>query len=694
MSAFCFSGFRRQARGVLSGRATLSARRMKSLLFAGLLCCSLAQAFAQRDSAKVFSADSLTKTRWLSSWLVRAGDDLRWASPQYDDNGWTKSNTCRINLRTDTPVRFRGTAWFRKWIRIDSSLVNIPLALQMSHMGASQIFLNGDMLEEYGRLAPRDSVEYYNPQGEPHVFLFRDSGYHLLAVRYADWRSRAQKEQWGETDITFQLWLSRANQAVESTIDNLTGQMLIVVFLAVLFGTLALIHFVLWLYYRAARSNLPFALFSASLSSLCIVLLYMTVFKNSTRTIYAERASSFLMLLAVVSLSGFINSLFSRRKWRFRMVLLLGVLSALLILAPFETVVANYLPFILFVLVLLETVVLTIIAIFRRVPGARIIGAGVLLFSLLILTGVVVGFIVNGLHLQLNPNDSPILFWLTLASILAIPVSMSVYLAWNFAAVNKRLAAELQQVEALSEKARVQEEERQRLLETRQEELEREVSLRTNQLRSEKQKSDDLLLNILPEEVAEELKDKGRAQARLHEDVTVLFTDFVDFTRHSEKLTPAEIVDELDGCFKAFDEIITRHGLEKIKTIGDAYMAVAGLPIPHTDGAAAAVRASLDIRDYIAQRRIKNPGSFDIRIGVHSGPVVAGIIGVKKFAYDVWGDTVNTAARMEQSSEPGRVNISAATHALVGHRFVCTYRGEVAAKGKGTMGMWFATAVA
>jgi class 3 adenylate cyclase len=266
---------------------------------------------------------------------------------------------------------------------------------------------------------------------------------------------------------------------------------------------------------------------------------------------------------------------------------------------------------------------------------------------------------------------------------------MSVYLAWSFATLNKRLEAELVQVETLSEKTRAQEEERQRFLETRQDELEREVALRTEQLRGEKQKSDTLLRNILPEEVAEELKEKGYAQARLHNNVTVLFTDFVDFTRHSEKLTPGETVAELDGCFRAFDEIITRHGLEKIKTIGDAYMAVAGLPVPHRDGAVATVRAAVDIRDYIAHRRLELPHSFDIRIGVHSGAVVAGIIGVKKFAYDVWGDTVNTAARIEQSSEAGKVNISSTTYALVKDRFLCEYRGEIAAKGKGVMAMYF-----
>jgi len=210
----------------------------------------------------------------------------------------------------------------------------------------------------------------------------------------------------------------------------------------------------------------------------------------------------------------------------------------------------------------------------------------------------------------------------------------------------------------------------------------------------EKQKSDDLLRNILPGEVAAELKEKGEALARQYDTVTVLFTDFVDFTRISEHLSPQQLVGELHGCFKAFDEIIERHGLEKIKTIGDAYMAVSGLPVPDAQHARKAALAALDILQYIRRRRAANPDSFQIRIGLHSGPVVAGIVGVKKFAYDIWGDTVNTAARMETGSEPGKINISGATYDLLKTAFGCAYRGKLAAKNKGEIDMYFLEKVA
>jgi len=205
----------------------------------------------------------------------------------------------------------------------------------------------------------------------------------------------------------------------------------------------------------------------------------------------------------------------------------------------------------------------------------------------------------------------------------------------------------------------------------------------------EKQKSDDLLRNILPNEVALELKESGKALARNYDEVTVLFTDFVDFTKFSENSSPQQLVSELHACFKAFDEIMERHGLEKIKTIGDAYMAVSGLPLSNAEHARNAALAALDIQQYIKHRQRTQPEVFDIRIGLNSGPVVAGIVGVKKFAYDIWGDTVNTASRMESSSEPGKINISGTTYALIKQEFPCVYRGKITAKNKGEIDMYF-----
>ncbi len=211
------------------------------------------------------------------------------------------------------------------------------------------------------------------------------------------------------------------------------------------------------------------------------------------------------------------------------------------------------------------------------------------------------------------------------------------------------------------------------------------------------QRSDELLLNILPVEVAEELKAKGHADAKHFDNVTILFTDFKGFTEASEKLSPQELVEELNTCFKAFDNIITARGIEKIKTIGDAYMCAGGLPVPASSTPAGVVQAALEMQAFMVARKGERDASgkpaFEMRVGIHTGPVVAGIVGVKKFAYDIWGDTVNTASRMESSGEVGEVNISESTYALVreqaGRLFDFTPRGKVQAKGKGEMEMFF-----
>jgi class 3 adenylate cyclase len=213
------------------------------------------------------------------------------------------------------------------------------------------------------------------------------------------------------------------------------------------------------------------------------------------------------------------------------------------------------------------------------------------------------------------------------------------------------------------------------------------------ELAIEKDKSEKLLLNILPAEVAEELKEKGHSDAHLYDNVTVLFTDFVGFTKISERMSPTELVGEINYCFSAFDRIITNNNLEKIKTIGDAYLAVCGLPLSDVEHAEKVVLSALDIQtfmnEYKKEREAEGREFFQVRIGIHTGSVVAGIVGIKKYAYDIWGDTVNTAARMEQNSHTGRINVSETTYALIKDKFTCTHRGKIDAKNKGEIDMYF-----
>ncbi len=209
----------------------------------------------------------------------------------------------------------------------------------------------------------------------------------------------------------------------------------------------------------------------------------------------------------------------------------------------------------------------------------------------------------------------------------------------------------------------------------------------------ERQKSDSLLLNILPEATAQELKETGQATPKYYELVSVLFTDFKGFTKMAEKLTPNQVIEALDTCFLAFDEICEKYNLEKIKTIGDSYMCVGGLPTNNKTNAFDAVQAGLAMQTWMTEwakaKEEKGQESWELRIGIHSGEVIAGVIGKNKFAYDIWGDTVNLASRMESSGEVGKVNISEATYALVKDSFQCTHRGEIEAKSKGKIAMYF-----
>lgn len=223
--------------------------------------------------------------------------------------------------------------------------------------------------------------------------------------------------------------------------------------------------------------------------------------------------------------------------------------------------------------------------------------------------------------------------------------------------------------------------------------LENKVNERTLALSNAMEKSDNLLKNILPAVIAEELKEHGKAKARVYEMVTVLYTDFKDFTKISTRLSPERLVQEIDTCFSAFDQIIDKYEIEKIKTVGDAYIAVAGLPFPNPSHAQNVIQAALEIKDFILTRKEEKRKNgepyFELRIGIHSGSVVAGIVGVKKFAYDIWGDTVNIAARMEQHCVPGKINISKTTFQIVEKDFNCLHRGKIAAKNKGMVDMYF-----
>lgn len=220
-----------------------------------------------------------------------------------------------------------------------------------------------------------------------------------------------------------------------------------------------------------------------------------------------------------------------------------------------------------------------------------------------------------------------------------------------------------------------------------------ELNRQKNALEKEKKTANDLLLNVLPEYVAKELQEKGLVTPRHFPIATVLFADLVNFSSLSKGMTPSEMVDELNTLFVGFDEILERNNMEKIKTIGDGYMAAGGIPIQNSTNPVDAVSSGLEMCEFLKKIKEANANSrkpvWDIRIGIHTGDLIAGVIGKSKFVYDIWGIAVNTASRMESAGEPGKVNISGITYQLVKEKFNCIPRGKLEVKNMGKMDMYF-----
>jgi len=625
-----------------------------------------------------------------SNWRMLNTYDTSFEAPDYNDSSWVIVNT-RLEDSSDRAL-FKGIAWFRKKIYINDSLAKLSFAVTLVQYGASELYIDGALLDKFGKIGKtEEETEYYNPYQEPLFFHFDDTGFHTIAIRYANFRLKDGKGR-GSEQLGFSLRISEANKANTNFTVIRMVMFSVLLGLGCIFVTLAAVHFLLWLFRRADKSNL-------FLSILCMVVCiyfftkcYWSQTSDADMDIHQQNTDNGLFVIALLALSALINDLFGSYKVRFWIISGICAITFWMILKDMDN--KNIAYSIAVVVVMSEAAVLLVRAIRNKIKGAGILGFSILPLSLFSIFGVVAdNFSTNTGSAESLSGTGALLLLVGFIKILAyacIPISMSVFLAWRFARVNKDLAVQLEHVQALSERTHKQELEKQRILETQKEELEREVTERTSEIVEEKKKSDDLLLNILPEEVARELKEKGKTTAHVYDKVSVMFTDFVDFTQAGERMGSEALVAELHACFKAFDEIMGKYGIEKIKTIGDAYLAVCGLPTADERHAEKVVQAAKDIRAFMMQRRQQlGDKTFEIRIGIHSGDVVAGIVGVKKFAYDIWGDTVNTAARMESNSEAGKINISQTTYEQVQDKFTCTYRGEIEAKGKGMLKMYF-----
>ncbi|WP_118952306.1 adenylate/guanylate cyclase domain-containing protein [Taibaiella helva] len=667
---------------------------MKPVLFLFLLLWCTGYAMAQPSgSADYYVTGEVYRGKAQGiplnkPWRFHAGDSVQWAGSDYDDSHWTKINTSfeEKEIKTLKQAGFKQIGWFRTTVFFDSAAIQKSLAIKITNSGAMSIYLNGVLLDTYGTFEQKGKSVYEN-QEQPLLLNIKSPGKYTLAVRYEN--KDVYKDQMIFVDAGFQVGITSSEIAVWSALKALYTLSVMLLPTGSVFLALFAIHFLLFLFYREDRSNLYFALFNLGVGLMLMLLFVLT----DTISVRLQQQLSpvwvFCVLLAVFGLSTFINHLFGSFGWRYRIITLLNILSLFTFIFFLDSGIISYIPLALFLLVALETIVLIIVAIVKKRPGARILGLGILFFFGSIVFIAAVAAITGGF--SVNGNDTWALALMAVFLVLfifSIPLSISAYLAWKFSNTNKSLKDQVAAVERLSG-------EKQTILENQKEALEIEVTARTRevlhqkqQIEQEKKKSDDLLLNILPAEVAEELKENGATRARYFDHVSVLFTDFVNFTHIAEQLTPEELVQELHECFRGFDEIIERNHMEKIKTIGDAYLAVSGMPSNDERHAYHAVKAGLEIIEFIQARQQKK-AAFEVRVGINSGSLVAGIVGVKKFAYDIWGDTVNMASRMESNSEAGRVNISESTHELVKNDFSFTYRGKIHAKNKGEVDMYF-----
>ncbi len=649
-----------------------------------ILCMLLGMhAGAQTDTMRI-QYDSLSRTG-LKHWKYINNDDSNYAKLEYNDANWTVTES-RISPEEDS-ISFDSVAWLRFHFTVDSNTVSKPLSLYISQYGASEIYLDGKRIGSIGKINGKKGSVYKTGQLEPTLFAVDRAGHHVIAIRYANYHKRRLNGGSYDGSYGFAASISHSVSHVGS-MKATVGFVGYTFMLVGLFLSFFILHLFLYLYYRAERTNLYFSLFCFTLG----LVMFMGVLSSiSSSPWYMKIADDWIIVplcILPIGLSGLSNELFGKKRYVFWAIVVLSTLSVFI---GIDNTLRGIGGFVIVLLIaMMEAFVLTIIAMYEKVKGAKIVGTGILFFTLFFLGLVIASLVTGGFNINGSTLLGKILLLFAILAIVSIPLSMSIYLSWKFATMNKSLASQLKQVQDLSEKNLQQEQEKKRILEGQKEQLEKEVAERTSEIREEKRKSDELLLNILPEEVAEELKQRGTSEARYFDHVTVMFTDFVNFTKAGERFSPQELVNELDTCFKAFDEIISGYGIEKIKTIGDAYLCVSGLPSPDEQHAVNTVKAARDILEYMLQRKQQYPDkTFDIRIGIHSGAVVAGIVGVKKFAYDIWGDTVNTAARMESSGEPNKINISHATYELVEAQFNCTYRGEITAKNKGDMRMYF-----
>jgi len=644
--------------------------------------------FSQNENAYHLTKLTDTSITFNQPWKYHPGDDTAWATIDFPDQEWDTLSTS-LNMSEVSDSVFPGKGWFRLHLSVDSSLMEKTWILSLEQQGASEIYFDEQLVNKSGRFSGEKlGKKYNNPRTLPIPIYFDDKENHVIAVRYfnEDGRYRYQNYYAGIAGFT----LSITDK--ESSNGDLIAMILvtnILMALIIVFLVLGGLHFLLFLYFRENRSNLYYSIFALGFAALVFSaeleqLVFVNPLFSNAFHYYISLLFPWVLVLLVAMLYNIFYKIFPKIFW---VIIALAIITSVCYYLNVSWIIYMLALFVLVIFV--EIVRIVIGAMIKKKNGAWIIGVGILFFILFVTGWVLVSATIGNIAIY-DSNASAIIFTLLLIyAIIGIPVSMSIYLARDFAKTNKDLKIQLDQVKILSAKTIDQEKEKQKILAGQKEKLEVLVKERTRELEKEKEKTEELLLNTLPLKVVNDLKENGRTEPESFENVTVYFSDIVGFTNISTSLEPAELIGELNDIFTAFDDIMECNQCERIKTIGDAYLAVCGMPDKHDKHAQLMAQAAIEIREYLEERNKQSDINWKIRIGLHSGKVVGGVVGVRKYIYDVFGDTINTTSRMESNSEPMRINVSETTWLLLKDHFKFTEREPMEIKGKGRMKMYF-----
>jgi len=643
--------------------------------------------FSQTCTFRLDAIDGLT-IPLDSCWKYHPGDDTTWAAYNYPDENWDTLSTIMKFDQMDEGY-FPGIGWFRLHLSIDSSLMNKTFILLMRHNGASEIYHNGDLLKRNGNLGIDNKPNrYLDPINIPIPIHFSNDQNQVIAIRYANKDAAQIYKSYKLAPAGFNMSITDTPTITQTLLGTSIGTNVIVM-LFTIFLILGGLHLLLFLFFTENQSNLYYGIFAIFFAIIILASFFQLspIFTPSFVIAYGYYIEMFTPF-EFVFLMLLVYNLFYDKIHNFIWIIAgvsLGITALSFFNVPWKNIVFGIMLFFVFI----EIFRVVIRAMIKKISGSWIVGTGILIFILMIATVILIALWQGSSALQ---GTGPFAIFLSLMIILAVisvPISMSVFLARDFAVTNKNLKVQLSTVKVLSAKSIEQEKEKQKILAGQKEILELQVKERTAELESEKEKTEQLLLNTLPLKVVNELKTNGVSEPESFENVTVYFSDIVGFTNISTKLEPAALIAELNEMFTAFDDIMERNNCERIKTIGDAYLAVCGMPVKKENHAELMAKSAIEICTYLDQRNQNAKIQWRIRIGLHSGKVVGGIVGVKKYIYDVFGDTINTTSRMESNSEPMRINLSETTYKLISDKFTFTPREPMEIKGKGMMRMFF-----